>query len=263
MEQFRQQPEDADQKVNHPESRPLSYRMTAYAVVVLSAVLGQVSLLSLGLFLYHGAFHLIPLNLNEAGIFTVNFGLCLAFFLQHSFMVRKGFRQWLGQYIRQEFHPALYSIASGIALLAIVILWQKSSIIAASPQGWLYWALRGGYFFSIAGFVWGNVALGSFDSFGLNSILNHVKGISPPPRTFVVRGPYRWVRHPLYFFSLLMIWSCPFLTLDKLVFNVLFTVWTLIGMNLEERDLVAHFGRDYHEYQKKVPILIPTRIPQG
>lgn len=263
MKQFRQQPKDADQEVKSPASKPVSYRMAAYTVVALSAVLGQASLLSLGLFLYHGSFHLIRLDLNEAGIFAVNAGLSLAFFLQHSFMVRKGFRQWLGQYIRQEFHPALYSIASGIVLLAIVIFWQKSGIVVASPQGWPYWALRGGYFLSIAGFVWGNLALGSFDSFGLNPILNCVKGIPPSPRRFVVRGPYRWVRHPLYFFSLLMIWSCPFLTMDRLVFNGLFTIWTVIGMNLEERDLVAYFGRDYHEYQQKVPILIPTRIPQG
>ena len=263
MEQFRQHSESTDQKAEDPELKPLSYRMAAYAVVALSAILGQASLLSLGLFLYHGSFHLIPLNLSETGILVLDVGLCLVFFLQHSVMVRKGFRQWLAQYVRQAFHPALYSIASGIFLLVIMILWQKSRIVAASPQGWMYWALRGGYFLSIAGFVWGNVALGSFDSFGLNPILNHVKGIQPAPRTFIVRGPYRWVRHPLYLFSLLMIWSCPFLTMDRIVFNVLFTIWTVIGMNLEERDLLAHFGREYHEYQKKVPILIPTRIPQG
>lgn len=246
-----------------PNPITLSYRFTAYAVVILSAVLGQLSLLSLGLFLYHGSFHLVDLNLDETGILLVDIGLCMAFFIQHSIMVRNRYRSWLSQYIRKEFHPALYSIASGIVLLAIVIVWQKSNIVAAAPQGWMYWMLRGGFFLSIAGFAWGNLSLGSFDNFGLNGVLNHIRGDQPPPRVFVVRGPYRWVRHPLYLCSLIMIWSCPHLTMDRLLFNGLFTVWIVIGMILEERDLRQYFGNAYQEYQAKVPILIPTKIRPG
>ena len=244
-------------------SKTFSYRFMAYTVLVLSAVFGQVSLLSLGLFLYHGSFHLVRLNLDEIGIFLFNFGLCMAFFIQHSLMVRKRYRKWLAQYIRVEFHAALYSIASGIVMLGIVIFWQQSSIVVAAPEGWFYWMLRFGYFLSIAGFAWGNLSLDSFDSFGLTPILHHLRGTMPDPRKFVVRGPYRWVRHPLYFCSLLMFWSCPYLTLDRLLFNILFTAWTVIGMILEERDLSESFGRSYQEYRKKVPILIPTRIRPG
>jgi protein-S-isoprenylcysteine O-methyltransferase Ste14 len=75
-----------------------------------------------------------------------------------------------------------------------------------------------------------------------------------------VRGPYRWVRHPLYLLVLIMIWSCPDLTLDRLLFNILWTVWIYIGALLEERDLVADFGDAYRHYQQKVPMLIPFRI---
>jgi protein-S-isoprenylcysteine O-methyltransferase Ste14 len=60
-----------------------------------------------------------------------------------------------------------------------------------------------------------------------------------------------------------MFWSCPYLTLDRLLFNILFTAWTVIGMILEERDLLDSFGKAYQEYRKKVPILIPTRIRPG
>jgi protein-S-isoprenylcysteine O-methyltransferase Ste14 len=243
--------------------KPLSYRLIAYMVLVLSAVLGQVSLLALGLFLYHGSFRLVNFGLGETGIFLVDISLCMAFFIQHSIMVRQRFRQWLSGYIREEFHLALYSIASGIVLLGIVVFWQESSLVSASSQGTSYWLLRGGYFLSIAGFAWGNLALGTFDSFGLNSILNHLREIKPGPRTFVVRGPYRWVRHPLYFCTLLMMWSCPYLSMDRLLFNILFTVWIVIGMKLEERDLLGSFGDAYQEYREKVPILIPIKIRPG
>jgi len=245
------------------EAIPLGHRIMAYTVLVFSAIFGQVSLVALGLFLYHGSFHLVSFDLNETGILLVDIGLCMAFFIQHSIMVRKRYREGLGQYIPKEFHPALYSIASGIVLLILIVFWQKSSLVAASPEGVGYWLLRGGYFLAIAGFAWGNLSLGSFDSFGLNSILNHLRQVKPDPPNFVVRGPYRWVRHPLYFCSLLMIWSFPYLSMDRLVFNVLFTIWTVIGMMLEERDLLNSFGSDYQAYRENVPILIPRKIPRG
>ena len=72
-----------------------------------------------------------------------------------------------------------------------------------------------------------------------------------------VAGPYRWVRHPLYLFMILMIWSCPDLASDRLLFNLLWTVWIVIGSYFEEIDLVVEFGDAYREYQKNVPMLVP------
>ena len=65
-----------------------------------------------------------------------------------------------------------------------------------------------------------------------------------------------------YFFCLIMIWFCPNLTLDRLLYNVLFTIWIYIGSLLEERDLVSLFGKEYREYQDKVPMLIPYSFRQ-
>ncbi|MEJ2718947.1 MAG: hypothetical protein P8182_17760 [Deltaproteobacteria bacterium] len=68
------------------------------------------------------------------------------------------------------------------------------------------------------------------------------------------------MRHPLYFACILLIWSSPDLTADRLLFNILWTVWIVIGTVLEERDLVASFGEAYRDYQRNVPMLIPYRI---
>jgi len=78
---------------------------------------------------------------------------------------------------------------------------------------------------------------------------------------FTVRGPYRWVRHPLYVFVIVLIWSSPDLTMDRLLFNVLWTIWIVVGAFFEERDLVADFGGEYIEYQQRVPMLIPYKRP--
>ena len=129
-----------------------------------------------------------------------------------------------------------------------------------SASGTVCWLLRSVYFLSIVGFVWGLLALGSFDTFGLKPILIHLRGTDTLPMPFTVRGPYRWVRHPLYLFSLLMIWSHPHVTTDRLLFNLLWTAWILVGTVLEERDLVADFGETYRDYQHRVPMLIPYRL---
>jgi len=78
--------------------------------------------------------------------------------------------------------------------------------------------------------------------------------------SLAIRGPYRFMRHPLYFFSLLMIWSCPDVGADRLLFNGLWTLWIIIGTILEERDLVREFGASYRQYQRTTPMLIPWKF---
>jgi len=228
-----------------------------------SYFVGSFSLLVFVIFLFVGSLDLVDLGLGEIGSLGLNAGLCLAFFIQHSAMIRRSFRRWSEQRISTDFHGALYTIVSGVFLLTLVVLWQKSSHTPASAQGVLRWLLRAVFLLSIIGFYWGIRALGKFDAYGIGPILRYLRGAAPrKPMPFVVRGPYRWVRHPLYFFVLLMIWSCPDLTADRLLFNILWTIWIIIGTVLEERDLVEDFGSAYRDYQREVPVLIPWRLPR-
>jgi protein-S-isoprenylcysteine O-methyltransferase Ste14 len=94
---------------------------------------------------------------------------------------------------------------------------------------------------------------------GIREIFSSLKGKTAKGSFFTVRGTYQWVRHPLYFFSLLMIWAQVSMTADRLLFNGLWTIWIIIGTFLEERDLIASFGDEYRNYQRKVPMLIPYR----
>lgn len=184
----------------------------------------------------------------------------MAFFLQHSGMVRKPFHRYLARLIPEAYIGAIYTISSGIVLFVVIVLWQEASVTAAKAEGVLRLLLRVIFAASIGGFYWGTKSLDFFDPFGIRAILNHLRGTKTKEMPLIVRGPYRWVRHPLYLFVLVMIWSCPYLTLDRLLFNVLWTVWIYFGALLEERDLVADFGEAYLQYQRKVPMLIPLRI---
>jgi protein-S-isoprenylcysteine O-methyltransferase Ste14 len=103
-------------------------------------------------------------------------------------------------------------------------------------------------------------ALRSVDMFGMDAVIKNQKDEQPVSKPFTVRGPYRWVRHPLYLFTIMLFWSCPVITADRLLLNVLWTLWIVIGTMLEERELIDDFGDDYRDYQAKVPMLLPRTL---
>ena len=237
-----------------------SEKLTAWTLFALALSLGGASLVAFAVFLFRGPFGIIELDLSLPAAMATNAGLSLLFFVQHSSMVRQPFKRWLERFVSQRYVGASYSIVSGVVLLAVVLVWQESEQVIANATGVLWWIARTLFFLAVGGIIWGALALKGFDSLGLKPIRDQVPDDARKPATLTVRGPYRWVRHPLYLFILLMIWSYPVLTVDRALFNVLWTLWIFAGSALEERDLVAEFGDRYREYQRNVPMLIPGRI---
>jgi len=231
----------------------------AYILMALSGLTGGASLALFAGFLYTGLPNQMDLGLDGRTNLYIDALLCSLFFFQHSLMLRKGFRKWLSGYIPSNFLGACFSIFSGLCLLLLMLFWQKSTFIQIEFNGTLYWLFRALFFLSVAGFLYTVRHLQSFDGLGIKEILSRLKGETAKESIFTVRGSYRWVRHPLYFLSLLMIWSQVSVTTDRLLFNGLWTVWIIIGAFLEERDLIASFGDAYRNYQRKVPMLIPYR----
>ncbi len=232
-------------------------KYTAYVMIGLARTLGGISLLVFVIFLFVGSLNLLDMHLDASGVLWLDAGLSLLFFIQHSGMIRKRFHRWLVRFIPKEYAGAIYAIASGVVLLLVVLLWQTSAQIVIILSGLLRWLVRAVFFLCLLGFYWGVKALAFFDPFGLRPILDRLQGRNPAPMPITVAGLYRWVRHPLYLFSIIIIWSCPDLTTDRLLFNLLWTVWIVVGSYFEEIDLIAEFGDAYREYQKRVPMLVP------
>ena len=225
-------------------------------MIVLSVVLGGGSILLLASM---GSIQFVQLGFSNPVVLLWDTILSFLFFVQHSGMVRKAFRSRSDVILPPRFHGAIYSIASGIALIIVVVLWQKSDIQLFRLEGLTLWIARACSAAAFLGFAWGIHALGGFDPFGLRPIRSHMRGRPDQPLPFAVRGPYRWVRHPLYSSVLILIWASPEVTADRLLFNVLWTAWMVVATILEEKDLVADFGDVYRGYQRKVPMLIPWR----
>ena len=230
-----------------------------YVIICFSYILGGSSLIVFAVFLYAGRLDLVNLDLDELQALLFNAGLSLAFFIQHSGMVRRPFRQFLFRFSPEAYSGAIYSIVSGIFLFVVVIFWQGTSVLLEA-EGITRVLLRIVFILPIAGFIWGVKALGFFDPFGIKGALDYGRDRKLRPVAFTVRGPYRWVRHPLYLFMLVMIWSCPNLTKDRLLFNILWSAWIFFGTMLEERDLVEQFGDAYRDYQHKVPMISQVKF---
>jgi methanethiol S-methyltransferase len=204
-----------------------------------------------------GAFSLLHVHWSDPRILLWNTLLSLAFFVQHSGMNRQGFRTWLSRSVAPRYHGAIYSIASGVALILLVTLWQTSDTNVLVLRGFARSLAHIVSLLAFGLFIWSTMALMTFDPLGLRPIAAHLRGRSHTPSPLMVRGAYRWVRHPLYSCVIVMIWTEPDITLDRLVFNLVWTAWIVLGTYLEERDLRREFGNTYREYQQRVPMLVP------
>jgi len=186
--------------------------------------------------------------------------LSLAFFVQHSGMVRRPVRAWLAAILPSRYQGALYSVTSGIVLALVVVLWQRSETRLLALEGIPRWTAQSLSVLAVVAFVLAARSLRrSFDPLGLRPIRAHLRGQRDSAPDFVVRGPYLWVRHPLYSCVLVLLWTNPDVTADQLLLSVAWSAWIWGATMLEERDLVAEFGESYRAYQRQVPMLVPWR----
>ena len=239
-------------------SKPITF-----VLLLLAALIGGGGLLTFMLFLLRGSFNIVDLGLSNIQLLLFNVLLCFLFFAQHSLMARKPFREWLKAFLPSPYYGAFYAVASGLAVLVLVVFWQESSLMIFSLQGFSRMVSRGIFVLAIDGVAWTIFSLGFFVNFHVQSMVDDLRDRQSTVSLVTDRGPYRYIRHPLYLSSLLMIWSNPDMILDRLFFNLVFTVWVIIAIKYEERDLITAHGNSYRSYQSVVPMLIPLRKIPG
>ncbi len=79
----------------------------------------------------------------------------------------------------------------------------------------------------------------------------------PQRGKLVTTGLYKYMRHPMYTFGMLVLICSPIMTANLLYSILIFALYFWIGSYFEEKNLIKRFGQDYIEYQKKVPRFIP------
>ncbi len=131
----------------------------------------------------------------------------VAFFIQHSPMVRRPFRERLARVLDRRYHGAFYSICSGATLLFVVITWQESATTLYTLRDWGLLMIATTSIFIGVVITFAIRSLKTFDGLGLNPIKAHLRGNTSTDSELVIKGPYRWVRHPLYSCVLVLLWT--------------------------------------------------------
>jgi methanethiol S-methyltransferase len=208
--------------------------------------------------------HLSPISIDRgagSGVFWAalwDSALISLFGLQHSLMARPRFKDWWTGIVPAPLERSVFVVfASGI-LWVLFFFWKPIPLIVwtASSPGMIYllWSLFGlGWLIVLAS----TFLINHFELFGLQQAVVFARGQAPREAVFATPFLYRLVRHPLYAGFLLAFWAAPVMTVGHLVFAGAMTVYVLIAIIYEERDLVRTFGDPYRRYQSEVRKLIP------
>ena len=186
--------------------------------------------------------------------------LLLALFgVQHSVMARQGFKRWWTRFIPPPVERSTYVVAT-CAVLALMfwfwlpittpVIWQ----VERTPAVAILWTLFGlGWVLVLVS----SFLLNHFELFGLQQVFARLTQRAMPEAEFRTPMLYRYVRHPLYVGLLLGLWSVPVMTAGRLLFALGLSLYILIGILFEERDLMRQFGERYRIYRQQVGMLIP------
>src|SRR3954452_7642042 len=225
-------------------------------------------LLFLATFLYAIAFvggFAVPSTLDGAATtpwpiaLAIDIALLGAFAVQHSVMARRWFKTWWTQIVPWAIERSTYVLAASVAL--DVLFWQWR------PLGGTVWTIANPALrvvvWTICAFGWLQVLattfyINHFDLFGLRQVWVHLLGRQYTRVDFATPAPYRFVRHPLYLGFLLAFWAAPTMTAAHLVFAAATTVYILLAIQFEERDLAREHGSAYEHYRRTVPMLLPV-----
>jgi protein-S-isoprenylcysteine O-methyltransferase Ste14 len=94
---------------------------------------------------------------------------------------------------------------------------------------------------------------------GITQVVAYLRGepLPLPPEQLQTGGLYAFVRHPLYFFSLLSLWFIAPMTDLMFAFNIAATAYFVIGSLIEEQRMLRYFGTEYAVYRARVGWLFP------
>ncbi|NOY62715.1 MAG: hypothetical protein GXP10_06085 [Gammaproteobacteria bacterium] len=178
----------------------------------------------------------------------------------HSLLASNGCKHYLSMQI-----PLLrrgYRLAyNGLALLLLIPPLTLTYTFQGAPlwqwSGASAWLSHLSAVIAIAGFLW---SLRYYD--GAIFLGTRQWGSTPAQQQsavterFTISPLHRFVRHPWYFFALLIIWTrdmdAAFLTTATVL-----TLYFVVGSRMEERKLIAEYGEPYRRYRRQVPGLVP------
>jgi protein-S-isoprenylcysteine O-methyltransferase Ste14 len=199
-----------------------------------------------------------PAQGSTGAALVINLLLLGLFAAQHSFMARPGFKRVWTRVVPQPIERSTYVWVSN--LVSILLMWQwrgMNAVVWDVQQPALRAAIWGLFAFGWLLVPGVTLLLDHFDLFGTRQVWLYLQRRDYEPLPFRVPALYRNVRHPLYIGWAISFWAIPTMTVGHLLFAGVLTGYMALAARVEERDLVVHFGRQYEEYRRRVPMFVP------
>jgi protein-S-isoprenylcysteine O-methyltransferase Ste14 len=182
----------------------------------------------------------------------------LAYFIVHSLLASLAVKKWIAARW-PDFMPAYRLAFNMIALVLLLpILWLMVAL--SWPALWQWqdtskWIANGLSVLAVLGFVWSLRYYDMQEFLGLKQWRGHVT-TAEDQESFQLSPLHRFVRHPWYFFAIILLWARDMNTAQFLT-SVMASLYFTIGARLEERKLLVYHGERYRRYMERVPGLFP------
>lgn len=174
----------------------------------------------------------------------------------HSLLASLAFKNFLRRTLGDEFmksYRLLYNLFAVVSFLPVLYLLfvLPDQPLYQVPAPWRVLMLAGQGLSALLLFV--AILQTDILSFaGLRQLVEEERSGS-----LVTDGLYRFVRHPLYTFTLLVLWLTPTMNVNTFIVFAALTIYILVGIIFEERKLLRVFGQEYENYRSVTPMLIP------
>ena len=181
-----------------------------------------------------------------------NTALFSVFALHHSLLARTRAKAVVRRYAPAELERSLYTWVASLLFIGVCAVWLPVPGILYRLDGG--WALAG-YAVQAAGLVLtvkSAAAVDALDLAGVRPVLTAAHGAEPRHVPLETGGLYAFVRHPLYFAWVLLVFGAPVMTATRATFAAASTAYLALAIPWEERSLVDLFGEQYEEYRRQV-----------
>lgn len=188
---------------------------------------------------------------------AVDLALIALFGVQHSVMARQGFKRAWTRIVPKQAERSVYVLAASLALIVLFAFWHPIEGTVWRATGALATVLWVVFAIGWALVLLSTFLINHFELFGLQQAWFHARGREAAAPQFRQPLLYKLVRHPLYSGFIIAFWATPHMTYGHLLLAAGMSVYIVIAIQHEERDLVGLFGTDYEEYRVRVGMLAP------
>jgi len=251
-------------------ARQIAYRAFAWGGALLFA-----AALAYFLFSYSVTFGEITAGDTPGGsvlrTIAIDIALFSAFALHHSIFARIPVRAAIRRIVPVQLERSVYVWVASLMLIGTCYWWQAVPGVAwHTPRPWS-WAML---VVQVAG-IWltlrSAAVIDGLELAGVRHLVGRGRpfrlrqgyGETSPKREarrragrpdmeFKTVGPYGWVRHPIYLGWILVVFALGTMTMTRLVFAVVSSIYLLVAIPFEERTLRAQ-SEAYADYMQRVP----------